>query len=63
MFIREPFKAPPGSKTTYEVKYPKGRKPFPTQREADAFAAEQRAAEGGWAEVNMIVAICVSARS
>lgn len=63
MFIRSPFRAPPGSKTTYEVKYPKGRKPFPTEPEANAFAKAERAADGGWAEVNMIVSINVSPRS
>lgn len=61
MFIREPFKAPPGSKTTYEVKYPKGRKPFDDAIAAHLFAAEERA--NGWAEVNMIVSINVSPRS
>jgi hypothetical protein len=63
MFIREPFKAPPGSRTSYEVRYPKGRKPFTKLSEATLFAAEQReGVEGGWAEVNMIVSITVQPR-
>lgn len=63
MFIRAPFKAPPGSTTSYEVRYNKGRKPLPTLSEATAFAKDQRAAEGGWAEINMIVSINVEPRS
>ena len=63
MFIREPFVAPPGSTTTYEVRYPKGRKPFPNVSEANGFAWEQRETDGGWAEINMIVSINVSPRS
>lgn len=62
MFIRDPFKAPPGSVTSYEVRYVKGRKPFATQAEAVSFATEQRA-EGGWASINQIVSIEVEARS
>lgn len=63
MFIREPFKAPPGSKTAYEVRYRQGRKPFPTHTEAKAFADQQRNGEDGWAEINMIVSIPVEKRS
>jgi hypothetical protein len=62
MFVREPFRAPPGSVTTYEVKYPKGRKPFATLTEAQGFAELVRD-DGGWAEINMIVSINVEPRS
>ena len=63
MFIREPFKAPPGSTTTYEVKYNKGRKPFELKSDATNFARACRGETNGWAEVNMIVSINVETRS
>lgn len=56
MFVNKPKgpKAPPipaGSKVTWVVKYPGGRKPFEDERTARIFAAEQRATEKGWSEV------------
>lgn len=63
MFIRPPFKAPPGSTTSWDVKFPKGRKPFKNQIEANAFAAEQRAMPEGWAEISMVVSMVVSPKS
>jgi poly(3-hydroxybutyrate) depolymerase len=62
MFVREPFVAPPGSTTSFEVRYSKGRKPFGTRQEAAVFANAERAEER-WAEVNMIVSINVEPRS
>lgn len=61
MFVREPFKAPHGATVTFEVRYAKGRKPFPTRKEADTFAAEQRK-EGGWAAIDQVVKLEVEAR-
>lgn len=64
MFIKpKPFQGPPGSTVSYEVRYAKGRKPFATRAEADAFAQDQRAAEDGWAEVAQIIRIVVDARA
>lgn len=64
MFIREPFRAPPGARTSYAVKYNKGRKPFTLLCEAELFAQEQRAStEEGWAQIDMVVEITVSPRS
>src|SRR3546814_7296260 len=38
MFIKQPWKAPPGATTAYEVRYHRGRKPFSSLSEAQAFA-------------------------
>ncbi len=63
MFIRPPFKAPPGSVESFEVRYSKGRKPFGSRKDADAFAKEQRAETEGWAEVSQVIKIVVDPRS
>lgn len=65
MFVdKKPFKAPPGSRVSWAVKYPKGRKPFTLQCEAELFAAEQRhSTPEGWAQIDMVVEITVSPRS
>src|SRR3546814_16019011 len=36
MFIKQPWKAPPGATTAYEVRYHRGRKPFSSLSEAPA---------------------------
>ena len=59
MFIREPFKAPPGAKETFEVRYAKGRKPFQTLPEAEAFA-QAEADEGRWGDVSRVVTMPLS---
>lgn len=58
----KPFRGPPGSETTYEVRYRSGRKPFPDRAAADAFAAEQRSTPEGWAEVSQVIKIVVDKR-
>lgn len=63
MFIKaKPFAGPPGSETDYEVRFPKGRKPFKSRTDADAFAKEQRALPDGWAEVTQCIRIVVDKR-
>jgi hypothetical protein len=63
MFIKpKPFKAPPGSVETFEVRYRQGRKPFATRAEADSFAKEQRAEAEGWAEISRVIKIVVDKR-
>lgn len=62
MFIREPFKVPPGAESSFEVRYAKGRKPFATRAESDVFAAEQRALPNGWAEISQVIRIVVEKR-
>lgn len=58
MFVnKQPFKAPPGSTTSWEVRFPKGRKPFKVEQEARAFVAEQRALPDGWAELSRVISI------
>jgi len=59
----KPFKGPPGSEETFEVRYSKGRKPFTTRTAADAFAVEQRALPDGWAEVSQVIKIVVDKRA
>ena len=55
MFIKDKKIAdvliPKDAKVTWVVKYQRGRKPFPTEREARRFLAEQRATEKGWGEL------------
>lgn len=57
----KPFKGPPGSTTTYEVRYSKGRKPFPSRAEADEFARAERTT-GGWASIDQLIRIEVEKR-
>jgi hypothetical protein len=63
VFIKPPFKAPPGSSESFEVRYSKGRKPFATRSEADQFAKDQRALPDGWAEVSQVIKIVVDAKA
>ncbi|API58545.1 hypothetical protein BSL82_03820 [Tardibacter chloracetimidivorans] len=63
MFLREPWKPPPGATSSYEVRYQRGRKPFATLAEARAFAVEQRALEEGWASINQIFSIEIEKKS
>lgn len=61
MFFRKPQPpAPAGAKVTWDVKFPKGRKPFTDEAAAYTFAAEQRALPDGWAEVSRVVSTVVS---
>jgi hypothetical protein len=52
MFIQIPTRWPKGTQVDFVVRYPKGRKPFPSLFEAKAFAAEQRALPSGWAAID-----------
>jgi hypothetical protein len=63
VFIKPPFKAPPGAEETFEVRYSKGRKPFATRKDADQFAKDQRALADGWAEVSQVIKIVVDRKS
>lgn len=61
MFIRKPFKAPPGASVTFEVRYAKGRKPFDALADAKTFADSERAG-GSWAAINQVITIEVEKR-
>lgn len=63
MFIKQPWKAPPGATTAYEVRYHRGRKPFSSLSEAQAFAKAQRETADGWASINQLVSIEIEKKS
>jgi hypothetical protein len=58
----EPLKLPEGATESWVVKYPQGRKPFPSLEAAQAVADEARQAPKGWAEITHVVEQVVSPR-
>lgn len=63
MFIKpRPFRGPPGSIENFEVRGPKGLKPFPTRVAAESYAKELRDLPNGWAEIAQVVRIIVEKR-